>query len=125
MQGHVDVGAAAAHRVAHGELLLLVGLEAGGQAAGEHHREQLHDGEDGARAREDHEDGRHVGVQPLLHDEQAAVDVDLLHDHADVGDLEEVLAAARGLEQAARVGDWLLGVSHECVLPVRVALAVI
>ena len=69
------------------------------------YREQLHGGEDGGDTGVDQEDGRDVLVQHPLHHEQAAVDVDLLHDHADVGDLEDVLAAARGLEQAARIGD--------------------
>ena len=52
----------------------------------------------------------------------STIDVDLLDDDPDVGDLEEVLATARHLEQATGVRDGLLGVSHEGVLPVSETL---
>ena len=63
-----------------------------------------------------------MGIESLLHDEQTAVNIYFLDNHADVCDLKQVLAAARRLEQTARVRDRLLGVPHEGVLPVCVAL---
>ena len=65
-----------------------------------------------------------MGIESLLHDEQTAVNIDFLDNHSDVCDLEQVLAAAGRLEQAARVRDGLLGITHEGVLPVCVALVV-
>ena len=52
------------------------------------------------------------------------MNVNFLDNDPDVGDLEQVLPAARRIEQAARVRDGLLGVPHEGVLPVCVALVV-
>ena len=53
---------------------------------------------------------------------QSTIDIDLLDEDPDVGDLEDVLAASGDLEQAAGVGDGLLGVAHEGVLPVSETL---
>ena len=53
---------------------------------------------------------------------QLTVDIYLLHDHPDIRDLEQVLPASGGLEEAAGVRDGLLGVAHEGVLPVGEAL---
>ena len=53
---------------------------------------------------------------------KSTVDVNLLDNDPDVGYLEEVLATARHLKQATGVRDGLLGVAHEGVLPVGVAL---
>ena len=55
---------------------------------------------------------------------ESTVDINLLDEDPDVGDLEHVLATAGNLEQAAGVGDGLLGVAHEGVLPVSEPLVI-
>ena len=54
-----------------------------------------------------------------------AFDINLLDDDPDVGDLEQVLATAGNLQQATGVGDGLLGVTHEGVLPVSKPLGMV
>ena len=99
-------------------LLLLIPGEGVGEAAGENDAQHLHHDEDAAHAGEDHDDDVDLVIQPSLYDKQATVDVNLLDEDPDVGDLEHVLATARDLEQTAGVRDGLLGVAHEGVLPV-------
>ena len=53
---------------------------------------------------------------------QLTVDINLLHNHPDIRDLEQVLPTPGSFEEAAGVRDGLLGVAHEGVLPVGEAL---
>ena len=49
---------------------------------------------------------------------ESTIDINLLDEDPDVGDLEHVLTTAGNLEQAAGVGDGLFGVAHVGVFPV-------
>ena len=117
-------------------LFLLLPGEGVGEAAGEDDAQHLHHDEDAAHAGEDHEDDANLIIQSSLYNKQATyivsltlvnisilinestIDINLLDENPDVGDLEHVLTTAGNLEQAAGVGDGLLGVAHEGVLPV-------
>ena len=85
-------------------LVSLLPVDAGHEGAGEDEGDDGDQADDHAAPDVDQQQGRDVPPQPLLHDGEAAVDVDPLVG-ADVGeDAVVVLAAAVALHEAAGVG---------------------
>ena len=105
-------------------ILIIICSEGVGQAASEDNTEQLYDCQDAATASEDDEDVGDVCVESLLHHKETSMNVDLLDDDTNIGDLKQILTTSRSFKQAAGVRNRLLGGSHEGVFPVSVSLVV-
>ena len=96
--------------------LLLVPPQGGRVRQGEHHRQQLHQGQSRPRRREAQQDGDDLVLQLAPDRRQAAVDVDAPVD-GDVALGEEVSAASGARLQAARVRHRVLVAADVGVAP--------